>query len=198
MSSAGDDPPTQSSDPPPPSSPGGSGAIPWPDASDAAHAFARRLFGYRDRHLAEDVAQEALMRLQPYDGRVKAGWKPLLYTILLNAGRERFSAEDAKRAKVRPDTTEAENAPADVQSVPDLATNDERLAAIEQRLEQLDEKFGAGTRAIIDFRFQGMAWDPISHATGIPVRTCSDRYTKAMTWLCDRLSLQPAQGGRHD
>jgi len=198
MSGAGDNPPTQSSDAPPAPSSGGDGTIPWQQASDAAHACARRLFGYQDRQLAEDVAQESLLKLQRYDGRIRVGWGPLLYTIVLNRGREQFAAQDAKRSKVRSDTTAAEAATAEASSVPDLAINDERLASLEQHLQGLDVKFGIGTRAIVDFRSQGMAWRDIVHATGIPLRTCSDRHTKAMTWLCDRLSLQPTQGGPHD
>src|SRR5205823_48129 len=74
----------------------------------------------------------------------------------------------------------------------------ETEAELRTLLGQLDERFGAGTRAIFELRSQDVPWNEIVAIVELPLRTCSDRETKAKKWLFKRLSLQESRGGHHE
>jgi DNA-directed RNA polymerase specialized sigma24 family protein len=172
--------------------------IPWDEAVERAHRASLGFCGVQRRHLAEDVAQESLRRLFLNAGRIHRGWKAMLSVIVLNVARTFLRREAARGARVRLDPAAVEAAPIEEPSPVDQALRAEDNAVVESLLAEVDAKFGLGTRAIIEFRCEGLPWEEIVKVAQLSERACRYRYKKALAWVRERFSLEGAEGGQND
>lgn len=176
-------------------------SIPWGLAPDYARKIARGFCRDGFAHLADDVTQEAMIRLFNNRTRIRTSWKGFLRTTVANAARDligREMREIESRRKVQQDREALDGATCSEGGVPDLVAMAELEEELEAALTKLDERFGEGTRAIIELRAQRIPWGEISEALDIPLRTCSDHHGKAAMWLRKQLSLAPGKGGDHE
>jgi RNA polymerase sigma factor (sigma-70 family) len=176
----------------------GSAGIPWREALVRAHREALAYCGPRHRELAEDVAQESLSKLFKNTGRVRVSWKAMLSKIVVNTARTRLKRDAARRARCWPDTAAVSAAPSEEPEPIDQAGWSEAAALLKPLLAQLDARFGRGTRAIVDFRAEGLPWEEIAGVVDLSERTCRYRHEKARAWLSERLALEAVKGGQRD
>jgi len=176
----------------------GAGGIPWREALERAHREALFYCGLDNRELAEDVAQEALGKLFKNSGRIRKSWKALLSKIVVNTAKTKLKRDAARRARCWPNT-EAVSAAASEEPEPvNQAGLAEAAALLKLLMAELDARFGRGTRAIVDFRGEGLPWGQITGVVDLSERTCRDRHVKARAWLCERLALDAVKGGQRD
>jgi RNA polymerase sigma factor (sigma-70 family) len=176
-----------------------SGAIPWEEVFDCARRVAIRFCSDGLAHLADDIAQEAAVRLLNNGHRIATNWQAFLYQITVNLARTHVKRE---RRRLRGIGRRGHEALLDESSSDPEVTSQVEAVELDERLEaslaELDIKFGLGTRAIVEFRAQKMTWKDIEDALSIPLRTCSDRHSRAVAWLRRQLSLPPRKGGDHE
>jgi DNA-directed RNA polymerase specialized sigma24 family protein len=180
-------PPDPGSLAPPPDG-GTDSDIDWELAREIAYRIALRLC--RNTHLSEEVAQEAAVRMISYKGPIR-DWKKFLYKVVSNASLTALNREQNRLARVTVDTSLTGNA-ADRE-----LSADDRL----QRkliLQGLDERFGNGTRAIVEFRMQRFKWEEISRMTGLSDRTCRERYESAWKWVSGQFAPNAAKESTHE
>jgi DNA-directed RNA polymerase specialized sigma24 family protein len=176
--------------------------FPWQEASRLANAHASRIvrrFACQDRHLAEDIAQESLRRLSKNLARIKVSWQVLLHKIVLNSAKSHLMRESRRKKRVACAEMGADYDPPDQNPDPaDQVIIDEAMARLPALLGELDEKFGSGTCAIVEFRNGGTRWAEIARIVRMSEKTCRNRNEKARVWLCKRLSLQASRGAQND
>lgn len=172
--------------------------VPWADAARFAHRQAIRLLDGRNPGLAEDIAQTSLLKLFQNATRIRTDWRGLLSRIVLNTARSKIKAERSRRARVATNMAATESAPccSAPPSAPLLA--EEAAAALASSLAKLDAAFGSGTRAIVDFRAQGVSWEEIAGIMKLADRTCRYRHEKALAYLVERLSIYDEREGQND
>jgi RNA polymerase sigma factor (sigma-70 family) len=188
--------------PPPKDPPLGTAAdresFPWQEASDFANIQARQFLRSRRSHMAEEVAQEALVRLSRNLARIKGDWRPYLCQIVQNRARTHLRRE-LTRQKALPVARDEGSDPLDGHPGPALqAFLNECHAELPALLDELDDRFRRGTRAIVDFRSRRIPWAEIAELVSLSERTCSSRFNEAMTWLAERLSLEVARRSQND
>lgn len=147
-----------------------------------------RVYGYaalmlRDRTEAQDVAQEALVRLwQHRSGLDESGARPWLTRITHNLCIDRIRGRHT-RSSVSPETLEygcPDTAPGPL----DLARAAETGRAIEEALLRLDPI----DRAVVVMReVQDRPYDEIASALGMPLGTLKARLHRARERLRTRL-----------
>jgi DNA-directed RNA polymerase specialized sigma24 family protein len=157
-----------------------------------------RFVGPHRRDVAEDIAQEALLRMVRNEEPIQTTWQALLRTIVTRLVWNHRRDEETQRGHVRFDSEAALLAQDGWPGPPDLLIERETEAELWILLGQLDERFGAGTRAIFELRSQGVPWKEIVAIVELSVRTCSNRETAAIEWLYQRLSLQETRGRHHE
>jgi hypothetical protein len=171
--------------------------IPWNEAAAYAHDYARRFCKHRrHQHLAEEVAQESLVKLLKSASRIRVGWRELLTTIVANTARTKLGAERTRLVRICLDGTSTDLArghgptPFEESASADI----ERFAS--SLLCRLDSEFGRGTRAILELRAgpTKVPWDEISRIVRLAKRTCTYRHKKAMKWFIE--SIDHATGDR--
>jgi RNA polymerase sigma factor (sigma-70 family) len=172
--------------------------IPWKDVQEFARGVARNICGRRYDHLVDDIAQESAVRLWKNHGRITKDWKAFLYKIVWNQALKQVGREKSLGSLLRGDSASLEGAPDNSPGPLTEAVEGELKANLEVVLDELEVRFGLGTRAIVEFRSEGMTWGEIVEALGIPLRTCTLRYQKAEAWTCKRLSLSLPEGGGHE
>lgn len=165
--------------------------IPWEEATEFAHAKARQFCGRRFGELAADVAQESLIRLSRHASKIRCGWKQLLSTIVVNRARTRLKQESRTTRRFSPNSPIVEEACADAERPDEQVAQWEAEGVLEVALGHLDEQFGPGTRAIVDFRAQHppLPWGEISRIVGLADRTCRYRHESARDWLTRQFRL---------
>ena len=149
-------------------------------------------------HLEDDIAQVAATRLFRSSDRIRTSWKGFLRRAVANAAHDLIGREMRSRNYVRPNQGVLDDATCDEPEVPALAAAAELQDQLEAMLTELDVEFGLGTRAIVELRSQETPWKVIAESLDIPLRTCSDRHSKAEAWLRKRLSLPPRKRGGHE
>src|SRR5436309_558471 len=104
MSVPGDNPATPPFDPAP--VPRLDGKAAWCEASQLAHGWARGL-SHGHEHLAEDVAQEALLLASKNATTIHGNWKAWLHTVVSRLAIKKLKAERAERKcrDTEPDVT---------------------------------------------------------------------------------------------
>jgi RNA polymerase sigma factor (sigma-70 family) len=176
----------------------GPGGIPWREALERAHREALAYCGPEKHDLAEDVAQVALRKLFKNRDRVRVSWKAMLSKIVVNTAKTQLRRDAARRTRCWPHT-EAVSAAASEEPEPvEQAGWTEAAALLKPLMAELDARFGRGTRAIVDFRAEGLSWEEIAGVVDLSERTCRYRHEKARAWLCERLALDAVKGGQRD
>ena len=169
--------------------------VDWGLAREIALKTARRICNNRDTgtDFAEDIAQDSIIKLMANLSKVRVGWKPLLYKIVLSVAATKLKRES--RQPTSPvDETLIDNE-SDGEPQPALgAQNAEDLEAFQGLLCELDQRFGRGTRAILELRCRGTRWQEIARITKLKDRTNRYRYEKAKKWMKDQWSRREAKG----
>ncbi|HEX9053138.1 MAG TPA: RNA polymerase sigma factor [Anaeromyxobacter sp.] len=151
------------------------------------HAIVFRLAAalVSDRDEAADVTQEAYVRAwgridELRDGAAALGW---LCRIARNVAHDRRRSWWS-RVRAPLDALSGEAAPAE--GAPDAAlASAERAAAVRAALAKLPEKH----RVVLALReLEGLSYDEIAGATGVPVGTVESRLHRARAALARRLS----------
>jgi RNA polymerase sigma factor (sigma-70 family) len=191
---------------PPPAtdpSPGAEAAcapFPWAEAIRIANGLSRRFVKCRGTRsqVAEDIAQESVARLSRNLERIEGDWQPYLFTIVQNVSRTYLKRDSARRRALPPQREDGDD-PSDEHPGPDVqAFVNECDAALPALMDQLDERFGRRTRAVVDLRSRGVPWAEIADIVSLCERTCSNRLNEAMAWLGKCLSLEVPRRGRHE
>jgi len=146
--------------------------------------FARRMLGHGSE--ADDVFQETFVRVYRHRDRFDSGlrFRPWLYRIAANLCRDR-----RRWWKRRPGddySVDVDHASiADTASSPsDHARAAEIGAAIDAAVARLPEKHRA---VFVMARYDGLGYDEIAAALGIPVGTVKSRMNKAAAVLIEQL-----------
>jgi hypothetical protein len=125
---------------------------------------------------------------------IRSSWQALVRTTVTRLVWNHRRDEATRKGHVRFDSEAALLArdvwPGALDNLIEEETETELLAL----LGQLDERFGAGTRAILELRSQAVPWKEVIAIVDLPLRTCSDREARAKQWLTDRLSLHESRG----
>jgi len=120
---------------------------------------------------------------------------------VLNLARAHFRREKMRIADEAPNSPMIEEGQCRRVDQPhEAAIEREIRQLLPELLHRLDAEFGRGTRTIVEFRNQGVAWARITNIVGLQERACRYRLEQATQWLSKRLSLQanPRSGGSHD
>jgi RNA polymerase sigma factor (sigma-70 family) len=166
--------------------------FPWDEAARVATEHARRCVAPRWSHLAEDIAQDALIRLTRNLDRVQVNWPGYLCVIVQNTAKTHLRRE-LTRLRALPVAPDETSDPPDGQPGPAVqAFLNECHADLPALLGELDERFGRGTRAIVDLRSRGVPWAEIAEIVSLSERTCSTRINEATTWIA-RTCRNPTQ-----
>jgi len=194
MSVPGDNPAIPPSDPAP--NPCLDGDAAWSEADRLAHVWARGFL--RNKDLAADTAQDALLLLKKNAHNIHANWKAWLHRVVSRLASRKRRAECAEKSRhdSAPDTLAT--LPAKLSWAHERMVERENWEECSRFLDQLDLKFGLHTRTIVDLRGRGMRWEAIVKATGLKDSTCRRRFRIAKEWIKKRPSLQPAKGGHHE
>jgi len=153
------------------------------------------LVGHHNRReTAEDLAQEAMLRIVRNKKPVRRSWRALVRTTISRLVWNHQRDEGTQGDHLHFDAKAAAGARDEWPGPLDRLIEEETEAELATFLEELDERFGVGTRAIVEFRIQGIPWDEVADLVGLPLRTCSRREAKALEWLSQRRSLQVAEG----
>jgi RNA polymerase sigma-70 factor (ECF subfamily) len=163
---------------------------------------ALRLTGSADD--ASDIAQDAFIRawnnLKSFRGDAK--FSTWMHRIVMNA-----FLDDRKKRRARPtrsldggvdgdENSEALQIPDPAMGPEALAESDERRRALEAAVRALPE---AQRVLVVLYHNQGLAYEEISEATGLPLGTVKSRLNRARLTLRDRLSRSAelfAEAGR--
>lgn len=172
--------------------------VPWQEATGFAVSVALGVVGHRRQQLAEDIAQEALMRMCRPGVVIETTWQALLHTITTRLALNRRRDEATRMRHVRLDFENAPESPGGDPGPLDVLVEEELRAELASLMDQLDDEVGAGTRAIVDFRSKGVPWQEIAGLVDLAERTCRYREEAATQWLYQRLSLQETRGGQHE
>jgi DNA-directed RNA polymerase specialized sigma24 family protein len=172
--------------------------IPWKVVPAYARKIALSFCKDGFAHLADDIAQEAAIRLFKNSNQIRTSWKGLLRRIVANVAHDLVGDEIRLRKLVRQNQAALDGSLCAGPEAPDLVATTELEGNFEAMLAELDIKFGLGTRAIVDLRGQKLPWKDVVEALGIPERTCRFRHDKAEAWLTKQLSLPPRKGSDHE
>lgn len=153
--------------------------------AEAAPAVRRYLFGMcGDWHLAEDLAQEALLRAwrsrEGFDGQ--AAVTTWLFTIARNAWRDSL-----RRRKVRPDVHAIDDIlePAGREPAPPATAQGGELAgAVAAAMAKLPDE---QREALAMRESRGLKFEQIAELLGIPAATVKSRVRYALLKLADEL-----------
>jgi RNA polymerase sigma factor (sigma-70 family) len=168
--------------------------FPWQAASHFAVTLALRIVGCHRRQLAEDIAQIALLRMWRRNPEIQVTWQALLSTIVMRLAWNRLRDEKTRRRHVSLDMEAVHAARDGEPGPPEQVGNTETMADLAALLKQLDEEFGPGTRAIVEFRAKGVPWEEIAGIVKLAARTCRNRHKSAIAWLNQRLSPTRDEG----
>jgi RNA polymerase sigma factor (sigma-70 family) len=170
------------------------------EAWKLAFAVAMRLLvgQVNRRELAEDITQEAMVRILRHKEPIRRSWKALVRLTVSRLVLNHQRNEATRRGHVCFDSEAVSRARDDWPSPPDMLIEEETETELWVLLDQLDEVFGVGTRAIVDLRAQDVPWSEVIDIVELPLRTCSSREKRAREWISERLSLEVAEGGRHE
>jgi len=161
--------------------------VDWDEARKFAYDKALRICR---RELADDVAQESVLRLFRYNGVIR-DWRALLSTIVFKTSLTALKRQKSTQARVAVDSVQTEHATASEPTPIDCLM-------VKLLVLELDQRFGRGTRAIVDFRKQRFSWEEIARFVGLTDRTCRDRYQKALTWISNQLITCTSKESTHD
>src|SRR5690242_2296605 len=131
----------------------------WREATEVAKRKASRLFRGPKRDLIDDIAQEALELLHERRMSIQGDWRAYLGTIVLNLARAHFRREKMRIADEAPNSPMIEEGQCRRVDQPhEAAIEREIRQLLPELLHRLDAEFGRGTRTIVEFRNQGVAW----------------------------------------
>ena len=148
--------------------PGAEGnSIPWGEVRERARRIALRDCDPGQAHLADDIAQESAIKLFENSSRIRIGWKPYLSQIVANTAQTFLKREGNLRRRTCTDSTIVESAADDEPNTHDQVSSIEPEARLNSLLDELDVRFGLGTRAILEFRTEKIPWEEI--ATIVPL-----------------------------
>ena len=179
---------------PGPGSASGGAELPWHEARQLAVGVATRFVGANRRDVAEDIAQEAVLRIVKSKVPIRTTWQALLRTIVIRLVSNYRRDEATRKAHLSFDSEAVILGQDDWPGPPEQLINAEIEAELHTLLGQLDQKFGAGTQAVVELRSQGVPWKEVVAIVELPLRTCSNRDATARQWLSQRLSLQETKG----
>jgi DNA-directed RNA polymerase specialized sigma subunit, sigma24 homolog len=121
-----------------------------------------------------------------------------LRVIVQNTAKTHLKRELTRR-RALPAARDEEGDPPDGQPGPGQeAFLNECRAKLPGLLAKLDERFGRGTRAIVELRSQGVPWARIVEIVSLSERTCSTRIKEATKWIAKCLSLEAARRGQDE
>ncbi len=148
--------------------------------------YAAFLLGSREG--AEDLVQEAFVRLEPAAVARVASPRAYLFRVVRNLA---FNLRRRRRLESTHGTPDAIPSWAAPQL---LETPEQRLLLIERvrRLSDLLDRMPEGTRAIVEmYRFEGHTLDEIASALGISVATTHRRLRAALAALAAEITGDP-------
>lgn len=168
-------------------------AIPWAEAREWAAAKVCQLLRGQYWNRWDDIVQESMLKLLKNQDQAR-DWKAYLTTIVMNTARTILKKERRKNLEPLADSS---NIPlADAPRPDERVESTEFSKVVERCLDELDEQFGDGTKAIVCLRNADIPWARISNAVRLSLGTCSDRHEKAHVWLARRLSAKGKEEGR--
>lgn len=137
----------------------------------------------RDRHEAEDVAQETFIKAYKALGsfRGESAFYTWLYRIAINTARNHLVSKGRRPPDIDVDVEDAEHletqsAMADIDSPEAFHARDELKRAIDQAIEELPEDL----RTALSLReFSGLSYEEITEIMGCPVGTVRSRIFRA-------------------
>jgi RNA polymerase sigma factor (sigma-70 family) len=151
---------------------------------DAANNLARWLA--RDRDLADDIVQEAMLRAFRAFDRVRGeDAKPWLLTIVRNCHRTQF-AKTKRRGHVPLPDEEEGGAQVLASEAPDpeaVAASAGQARKLDEVIAQLPEDFRV---ALILREIEDLSYREIAEATGAPIGTVMSRLARARTMLREK------------
>lgn len=137
----------------------------------------------RDRHEAEDVAQETFIKAYKALGsfRGESAFYTWLYRIAINTARNHLVSKGRRPPDIDVDVGDAEHidtqsAMADIDSPEAFHSRDELKKAIDRAIEELPEDL----RTALSLReFSGLSYEEITEIMGCPVGTVRSRIFRA-------------------
>jgi len=137
----------------------------------------------RDRHEAEDVAQETFIKAYKALGsfRGESAFYTWLYRIAINTARNHLVSKGRRPPDIDVDVDDAEHldtqaAMTDMDSPEAFHARDELKKAIDQAIEELPEDL----RTALSLReFSGLSYEEITEIMGCPVGTVRSRIFRA-------------------
>lgn len=137
----------------------------------------------RDRHEAEDVAQETFIKAYKALGsfRGESAFYTWLYRIAINTARNHLVSKGRRPPDIDVDVGDAEHidtqsAMADIDSPEAFHARDELKKAIDRAIEELPEDL----RTALSLReFSGLSYEEITEIMGCPVGTVRSRIFRA-------------------
>jgi RNA polymerase sigma-70 factor (ECF subfamily) len=163
-----------------------------------ARRYERPLFNYMRRMIgsasdAEDLFQETFLRVHRHADRFRAGapFKPWVYRIATNLCKDHLKYMSRRRHRSLDAPVSDENAT----SFGDTMASADARPDEEARGDELEERLAVAVKALPDkqravflmARYDGMPYQDIATALGIPVGTVKSRMNKATNTLLEQL-----------
>ena len=152
---------------------------------NAAYALARWLV--RDPVLAEDVAQEAMLRALRYFPSWRGGdARPWLLQIVRNAA---FDALRRRHGETHASLEEADDMPSEETGPEDAALARETALSVEAAIARLPVRL---RECIVLREFEEFSYRDIATVTGVPIGTVMSRLSRARQTLARALEIHAA------